>query len=408
MRFNNWTLWLSLFFRGDSAKILRSTFPRTCFHISITFATLPLYLLGYLIPKKKDLWIFGNFFGYCDSARYLFEYVQRNYPEIQAVWIHFNAGDAPPTSRSHCFRFSLSGLIAQYRAGLVFLSTGKGDVARFTLAGKTVIQLWHGIPIKRILLDSASSVLFGGKDTLLGDIARNILRNDLNRYALIIASSATVQQRLCSAFGIDVDRIAITGYPRHDIILSFSGQTERCILYAPTWRENLQDAETIVRQICNPLFVQKLKKLGFSLQVSIHPLNHTIGSSLRRELGNDITFVAENDDVNIVLARSEVLITDYSSVAIDFSILNRPLIFFAPDLDAYLSSRGVYPEFESIIRQNAVTTPDSIFSILQQPDIKPVIDEKIYFQWHDSLSRKRIVALVQDRFLNQNSVNAQQ
>ena len=54
---------------------------------SIFVKLLPFFSL--LIPKKKNLWIFGAWQGkqYSDNSKFMFEYVSMNHPEIEAVWI---------------------------------------------------------------------------------------------------------------------------------------------------------------------------------------------------------------------------------------------------------------------------------------------------------------------------------
>ena len=346
----------------------------------------------YCIPRNPQIWVFANTFGFKDNARYLFEYVQECHPEITPIWIacwkqdHVNTGS--------CYsRFSLTGLWSQYRAGITFVSTGQGDLARFTLAGTKIIQLLHGIPIKRILLDSPESLPFGNRSGIIRAFSLKILQKSLRRYTIVIASSETVQRRLVTAFGLPENRVQITGYPRHDILFENSKDIKKQILYAPTWRNDIQNAFTIVQTICNPRFVSKIKELGYELWVSIHPLNSELIMMLDSGVLKSIKLV-QDKDINIILAHSEILITDYSSIALDFAMLNRKIIFYTPDACEYLNSRGVYDEFESLIQTQGVKNADAIVSrILDNKSVLSPDFSDTFFQFNDSGARERIVNL---------------
>jgi len=361
-------------------------------------AGYPLYLAGYLVPKQAHTWVFGNVLGYRDSARYLFEYVRRHHPDINAVWI-YRRGDRLPDSCDGCYRlWSVPGLWYQYRARIAFLSTGMGDVARFTLARTRLVQCWHGIPIKRILLDSDESLPSGNSSSWINRLARRVLQHNLSRYSLVLASSDFIQERFSSAFGLPAEKIAVTGFPRHDIIMAHADEVRPRVLYAPTWRPDAAAALSIVQLVCNPGFVSALQQLGYELRVSIHPLNAGIEQPLREVLQDSVTFLVKQD-INVEPARSEVLITDYSSVAIDFSLLGRRVIFFAPDLDDYMDARDTYPEFTDMIRQHRARDQRALLAAVSNRENTAILDAAACFMYHDTGSRARVVALVRQRFL---------
>ncbi|WP_179887855.1 CDP-glycerol glycerophosphotransferase family protein, partial [Streptomyces sp. b94] len=52
--------------------------------------------------------------------------------------------------------------------------------------------------------------------------------------------------------------------------------------------------------------------------------------------------VSRHHDVSELLALTDVLVTDYSSIMFDFALLDRPVVLFAPDLEAYAAERGSY------------------------------------------------------------------
>ncbi len=377
-------------------RILRNKVIRSFWQIFLSLATSPLFLLGYCIPKNPHTWVFANTFGFKDNARYLFEYVQTHHPEITPIWI---SRDPHCVDTTHCpTRFSFTGMWYQYRAGIAFVSTGHGDLARFTLAKTKIIQLWHGIPIKRILLDSPESLPFNKKRDILRNLSLRLLKKNLQRYNTIIASSQTVQKRLMAAFGLPADRVKITGYPRHDIIFEASHITKRRILYAPTWRSNTDEAFSIISSICNHTFISALTALQYELWVSIHPLNHELITMIPPDVRSSLHLV-ENHDVNRILAQSEILITDYSSIAIDFSLLNRKIIFYTPDSEDYLQGRGIYKEFEALFTKHSTTNSDELIKAITNTGTYFHFDNTSFCLHKDTGARKRIVDMVKNNCL---------
>lgn len=374
-----------------AAAILRNKSFRILYQLLFAVFTLPLYYLGFIIPKDPNLWIMANSFGFKDNARYLYTYIQENNPEITPLWIAKGnrLQDEKNFSRSW---LSLSGIWLQYRAGVVFLSTGQNDVARFTLARKNIIQLWHGIPIKRILLDSDEIFPLTKSSPLLQRAILVYLKRNFQLYSLVIASSKVVQNRLISAFGLPDKKIAITGYPRHDVLLENAASFQKIILYAPTWRSDIGDAQEIAEGICNEQFIQNINALGYEFWLSIHPLNIELVDLFKQN--SNINHISNDIDLYTFLASVEILITDYSSIAIDFLLLNRKIIFYTPDADNYLQDRGIYPEYNEIFRKNGMQNATQVLTKIQEENSKPDISPDSFFHYKDTGSRARIVDLV--------------
>ena len=72
-------------------------------------------------------------------------------------------------------------------------------------------------------------------------------------------------------------------------------------------------------------------------------------------------------DTNDLLLISDVLITDYSSVIYEYSLLERPMIFFAYDLENYSATRGMHREYEEAAPGSIATTFDELIELIQRP-----------------------------------------
>src|SRR5690606_5992643 len=104
---------------------------------------------------------------------------------------------------------------------VVVVTHGFGDVNRYAVSGAFVVQLWHGIPLKRIGLDSPETLR---PPTLLTRVpgVRSLIarfyRSAARRIRVLPAASHLVRGRLESAFGLPDERVPVTGEPRVDVL----------------------------------------------------------------------------------------------------------------------------------------------------------------------------------------------
>ena len=112
----------------------------------------PLYWITRVTPRRRDLWVFGAWFGdeYSDNSRYLAEHVRREHPSVTCVWLCRSrevVERAKEDGLDACLMFSLRGYWYSARASVGFICTGRFDI-NFFVRPTTVINLWHGIPLE--------------------------------------------------------------------------------------------------------------------------------------------------------------------------------------------------------------------------------------------------------------------
>ena len=126
----------------------------------------PLYWVTRVTPRRTDLWVFGAWFGdeYADNSRYLAEHIRREHPSVTCVWL-CRSREVVERARENgleaCLMFSLRGYWYSARASVGFICTGRFDI-NFFVRPTTVINLWHGIPLKKVVAETdrtASNVL---------------------------------------------------------------------------------------------------------------------------------------------------------------------------------------------------------------------------------------------------------
>lgn len=219
-------------------------------------------------------------------------------------------------------------------------------------AEQVYVNTWHGTPLKTMGYDSNEGA-FG---------ARNILRNFVQADYLVSPNEFTTDVMYRSAYkldGIFAGKIVEQGYPRIDAQFASSGKKtetqqalaesglklsgKKVVLYAPTWKgSSFQKPDNEASQLLvrmRTLEEALGDKYDFALKV------HQQVYKFAMELPELKQYLVPNEiPTNDVLALSEVLITDYSSIFFDFLATEKPILFFTPDQASYHGERGVYLE----------------------------------------------------------------
>lgn len=352
---------------------------------------IPLYLAGRLVtaivPRSRDEWVFGCAVGIADGALALHRVADAH--GEKTTWLVADEAQAREAERLgiRCVvRDSLRGFWRTARARVIVVTHGFGDAQRYAEHGALLVQLWHGIPLKRIGLDSPATTQVPdvpGAGLLRRAIAV-LYRAAAQRIRVLPAASDRSRGRLESAFGLPSDRVVVTGEPRVDVLSAGSPEERRAgasarlrtaldglpdsstvVLYAPTWRDGAADpavpsAEDWVR------IIRVLEDHDAVLLIRSHPLGEgryapPLPSRRVRMLG-----AAVLADVTPVLPAVDVLITDYSSLAYDVGLLAMPVLFLAPDAQEYAVSRGFYGRFGDVAGADAATSWPDVLAQLER------------------------------------------
>jgi CDP-glycerol glycerophosphotransferase len=226
------------------------------------------------------------------------------------------------------------------------------------------LQCWHGTPLKRL-----------GFDILESDNAMNSQMEILNKYindakkiTWLLSPSAFASEKFASAWNLakygKMDRILEVGYPRNDrlaiavksghstpdekerikIAVGLPAKSEKMvILYAPTWRDNQFDPAFGYTYDLKIDFDKLRDEIGdkYIILFRVHYL--VMKSFDFAKYDGFIYDCSDYDDINDLYLISDLLLTDYSSVFFDYSILEKPMLFYMYDLEEYANrTRGFY------------------------------------------------------------------
>jgi len=372
-----------------------------------------IYLISFLIPKNKNLWVFGAWFGekYADNSKYLFEYVNKNHPEIRAIWLTNNNETLKiikDKGYEAYLKNSIKGYLLSFKASKGILSNSIKDIIPYTSGRMEIIQLWHGSPLKKIMMDNTKTNFFQYKLTL------NLFPFFKKDYTakIYIAPSEEVKNRIVSAFKVKDQKVKITGYPRNDVF--FSDKRENTSIehllnklkkdnligiYMPTFRKNGNLSE-IIRNL--EQVNSSLECLNTVLLIKLHyqDLKGDITSKMDR-----IIFIKNEDinqDIYTILPFTDYLITDYSSVYFDYLFLDKPVIFAPIDIDDYLEvDREFYYNYDEVTPGPQARNCNELIKCIEEainyPDkYKKEREEinKIFNKYNDNKSCERVFKMI--------------
>lgn len=343
---------------------------------------IPLYLAGRLltavVPRSRQRWVFGCAVGVADGALALWRVAHA--AGEQATWLVADEEQGREAERlgiPSLRRDSLRGLWATARARVIVVTHGFGDVNRYAVAGAFIVQLWHGIPLKRIGLDSPETTRSAllPRSRAVTKLLALLYQRTMRQISLLPASSHLVRGRLETAFGLEDARVPVTGEPRVDVLslgtadqrrrdaraalavaLGVDPGDRRFVLYAPTWRDGDRDP-AIPTPSDQDRIDAVLERHDAVLIVRPHPLGegeYRLSGSRVRMLGSDLVA-----DVTPLLPAFDALVTDYSSLAFDAGLVPLPVVFFAPDLEAYTARRGLYGRYRDVAGDESARTWES-------------------------------------------------
>jgi CDP-glycerol glycerophosphotransferase (TagB/SpsB family) len=363
------------------------------------------YFLSMLLPKNKQKWIFGAWYGqrYGDNSKYLFEYVCQNRPEIRAIWISKKRAVVSRLKRSgreSHFYLSLKGIYHTLTSKVAVLTCGKEDINN-TLISPThfKVQLWHGVGYKKIMYDDKMSGDLYTRTTKIKHIFFPFIKPTFD---MVIATSPETQRQFSSAFRLPKEKVPITGYPRNDIFFekkSLSDDKPGKIIYAPTHRGEGK-GKHIKKILPNPREFEELNQLLHRLDAILYFRLHYYDADYLPPLEKYSQIaVSDRDDIQELLFETGILITDYSSIYFDYLLLDRPIIFTPFDLEDYLQSeREFHFRYEDVtpgpIARNWAETFQLIEEEIKNPERYKKQRKKIrklFYQYRDGFSSERVI-----------------
>lgn len=242
--------------------------------------------------------------------------------------------------------FSFKSIYYMIYAKNFFISHGTYDLSPIFMKNVDVIQLWHGIPLKKIVNDVSRS----------NSIFKKIIFKIYPHLNYSYCDKLFVGGERCMlnhAFQKKKAECINIGFPRylafdrlffnlnsdillnHDIeyLYNYKKQGKKIIVYAPTYR-SYDDTNNII---------ETMNSLQTIDNCIITYKGHTIGMNFSKlHLKNNNIYIYQDSDPYPLMNICDLLITDYSSLFIDYSITLKPFILYMYDYDFYKKNVGLY------------------------------------------------------------------
>ena len=241
-------------------------------------------------------------------------------------------------------------------AGYIFLNESNSLFGSFRLRSETqMIQLWHAC-------GAFKKWGFSVADKSFGDDERTLKKYSGHRnYTLMAVSGDEVCWAYEEAFGLESRGVVKPiGVSRTDMFfdeerkknayekirnLSIDTRGKRVIVYLPTFRGSIAKAKGPDEFDVSEL---ELLRDKYVILIKNHPFVKE-RFSIPYEAEDYCMEIKDEMTVEDMLIAADVCITDYSSVIFEYSMLDKPIIFYAYDIDAYDMERGFYYKYEDFV-----------------------------------------------------------
>ena len=343
---------------------------------------LPIYWFSFLFPRNERIWLFGSTFGrrFADNPRYFYLYISQMIKNteladhpcqikgkiIRPIWISHKKDLVKFLNEQGYeayYYHSVKGIWYCLRGKIYIFDNYSKDISFWLSGGAKKINMWHGIPLKKIQADNVFDKIRNPENGWKRFCAIPRRLSDEKPSHYVLTTSEFMKPIFESAF--QTKNVLTIGYPRIDVlafgeiqnlytrqeqlvvdkIQNQMGEMEdgKMIYYMPTFRNSEKRFFEVMKL---EEFREFLQENHFLFCVKLHPK-----SKLRKEFGEmeggNIINIDADTDPHVFMRMADVLVTDYSSSYFDYLFTGKPVVYFSYDLDNYLSdSRELYFDYE--------------------------------------------------------------
>lgn len=362
------------------------------------FRHLLASIIQELIPRSGRILVFSSFPDYTDNAYALYRYLNEEHKErYKCIWLYSDKESLKhhPQVKGY-YKYSIQAFYCFARAKYVFCTHGIYDFLKMRRRDK-IVNLWHGMPLKAI----------GCMDPTTGGT------NPAKAHYLI-ATSPFFKEIMHKSFeNVDIDNVLLTGQPRNDLMFhptpffenrGIDRTAYRSIgIWLPTYRRSIigdirQDGHFNDSGI-SFLSMDDLARLNTHLQatsslliVKLHPMDALQQVDFSTQKNLIIVKPQEfHEQLYPLLGASDYLLTDYSSVWIDYCILKRPIGYVMNDILEYKDSRGLTIEnLDQALPGPIIDTYEKLVDFISNPPEFHSHNQEMFNTHCDNNASKRI------------------
>ncbi|MEG1311642.1 MAG: CDP-glycerol glycerophosphotransferase family protein [Romboutsia sp.] len=368
--------------------------------------------------KDKNIWLIGGHAGdiYNDNSKFFYEYMLQNHKEVEIYWIiNKDSKVFDKIIGKKLVRGSIDNYLYYYNAkAIVFSHSPSADIAPYNFV-VPILNTFHNRVVKVYL--NHGTISFKKRKPMDGRL-KNIIDNLLSSYNVVTASSSFEENIMVNELGMNKDSVVIVGNARYDNLPTNETAQTKDILYTPTWRDWIKfDSDKFTSSdyfinIMNLLNDEKLNKIleekNIKIKFYLHHLMHEFIDDIKENItGKQIVFLDKGVTLADEIRKSSVNITDYSSVAIDFLYMNRPILFYQFDVDKYKQEIDSYIDLDNemfgSLAYNKNQAVDKLIEIIEN-DFKILESQKNernkFFRYNDNENCHRIYNAITNKINN--------
>jgi CDP-glycerol glycerophosphotransferase len=355
-----------------SSKVLY----RIYYYVGSVFIRL---LKLFLIPDEK-LIVFNSFGGrkFDDSPRSIYEAIIKDsrFDNYKLVWAFCSPNDFTIQRGEKVKVDSLIYYMKVLKARIWITNTTMTRALNFTGINTFSLNTWHGSAIKKIGYDiNDYGSVFSSKGNSSNDIYLAQSQYDIRVFS--------------NAFHVDPFRIKVIGLPRNDELVEDNINRNLCIrkklkipiekriiLYAPTFRDYLKDGADCVFKF--PIDFNMWKRELGDEYIILLRVHHAVIKILNLNENDYLRNVSSYPNLNDLMLVSDLLISDYSSIMFDFSILGKPIFCYTYDYDRYEKERGMYFDIRKELPSES--DEDSLIKLIKEGDYSEFSEKTVRFR----------------------------
>ncbi len=332
--------------------------------------------------------------GSADSQLEILKELRERLPEWEFYWAVTDYSVPVPNGARALVRQTEQWFEVLSRARLVVNNYG-GIAGYGDREYQRYLQTWHGTPLKHI-----------GDSEFRGDARayarkRMIAKKEAMEWDWVVSPSRVVTEIIRRDLYFD-GPILEKGYPRNDSLAKATNITQydckvrigiedeaKVLLYAPTFRD--VSAQGFSSPLVEYLELERLaNELGDDWTILLRGHSFNARSSDKNRSSSRVIDVTKYPDVNDLMIACDVMVTDYSSIMFDYLVTEKPIVYFAPDIEEYVANRGMYFEYREVLAGEVATSQDELLrhitSLANISNVQPsaaYMQQKARFVPHD-------------------------
>ena len=323
------------------------------------FFSFILNFIGLFVKTNNKLILFNSFGGrkYDDNPKAIYEYMKNNrkYKDYKMVWALDSYKTVEGLNIDYVKNNSLKFFITALKAKYWITNTSIERGLKFKKRNTIYVNTWHGSVIKKIGNEFSKE-------------KRNFRVSECDYFF----TQSHIDIDYFSKVGyVKKDKMVLSGYPRNDELCSVTKKeienikkklnihtNKKIIIYAPTLRDYEYDSNG--NYIKPEVNIKKWKERLSNEYILLIRAHYEINKFLDIKDDDFIINVTDYPILNDLLKISDIMISDYSSIMIDYSILERPIFCFAYDYEKYMKERGTAYNLNKELPNGVTYTEDDL------------------------------------------------